>query len=414
LIPMDEERILGENDHRRLGQQLDLYVTSDLVGSGLPMLTPRGTVLREELIAYSNQLREKRGFAKVWTPHLTKTDLYKTSGHWDKFGDELFLVKSQETKDELVLKPMNCPHHIQIYSSKPRSYRDLPYKYLEAGTVYRDEKSGEMQGLARVRSITIDDCHVFCRQDQVEAIIKELIEAAQEFYKTLKMNLKYRLSFKDNSGGYLGDPRNWARAQDSMKRIAEQEELDYHIEPGDAAFYGPKIDFLASDALGRTWQVATVQLDFVMPGRFGLTYTDEQGGESRPVMIHAALLGSVERFLAVYIEHTKGRFPLWLAPEQLRVITLNDEANTLEMAKDVVKMAREIGLRAKIDDSNESVSKKIRESETMKVAYSVVIGPKEVEAKQVTARPRHGLEELPQMEIGQLLQKLSDDAKARK
>jgi threonyl-tRNA synthetase len=411
---MDESHKLGENDHRRLGQELDLFVFSEEVGSGLPTLTPRGTVLREELIVYSEQLRQERDFTKVWTPHLTKTDLYKTSGHWDKFGGELFLVESQETKDDLVLKPMNCPHHIQIYASRPRSYRDLPFKFLETGTVYRDEKSGEMQGLARVRSITIDDSHVFCREDQIKGIAKELIEAAKELYQTIGMELKFRLSFKDEADGYLGSPELWDKAQKTLEQVAKEEKLDYQIEPGDAAFYGPKIDFLASDVLGRTWQVATVQLDFVMPERFSLSYTDEHGKDAQPVMIHAALLGSVERFLAVYIEHTTGKFPLWLAPEQLRILTLNDEPNILKMAKDVVKKSKEHGLRVELDDSNESVPKKIREAELMKVPYTVVIGPKEVESREVKPRARSDIEEHMPMDIEAFLQKLAYDAQARK
>jgi threonyl-tRNA synthetase len=412
---MDETHKLDENDHRRLGQELDLFVTSDLVGSGLPMLTPRGTVLREQLMNYSNELREAKGFEKVWTPHLTKTDLYKTSGHWDKFGAELFLVKSQETSDELVLKPMNCPHHIQIYASRPRSYREMPIKYLETATVYRDEKSGELQGLARVRSINMDDSHVFCREDQIKDSVKELIEAAQELYKTLDMGLKFRLSFRDDSEGYLGSKELWDKSQGIIEEIAKEEKLDYTVATGDAAFYGPKIDFMAEDVLGRTWQVATVQLDLVMPERFGLSYTDKKGEDAQPVMIHCALLGSIERFLAVYIEHTSGKFPVWLAPEQLRVAALNDEANILKMAQDVVKKARTMGVRATLDDSNESVGKKIRDAEVMKVPYTVVIGGKEVESKQVSPRVRSDLKlEAETLGLDEFLEKIVQDAKARK
>ncbi|HEY5550012.1 MAG TPA: threonine--tRNA ligase [Candidatus Saccharimonadales bacterium] len=411
---MDEPQKLTENDHRRLGHELDLYVTSDLVGSGLPMLTPRGTILKEELAAYSNELREKKGFKKVWSPHLTKTDLYKTSGHWDKFGAELFLVKSQETSDELVLKPMNCPHHVQIYTSRPRSYRELPLKYLETATVYRDEKSGELQGLTRVRSINMDDSHVFCREEQIEQVVKELIEAAQEMYKTIKMDLKFRLSFRDDSDVYLGSKELWDKAQTIMERMAKEENLDYHVEAGDAAFYGPKIDFMASDVLGRTWQVATVQLDFMMPERFGLSYVDEHGNESRPAMIHCALLGSIERFLAVYIEHTSGKFPLWLAPEQVRIIALKDDVDILKMARDVVKKAKETSLRAELDDSNETVAKKILQAEQMKLPYTIVIGEKEVQSGRVTPRRRADLPELGELSVDELLQKLSESAEARK
>ena len=411
---MDDTQKLAENDHRRLGQELDLYVTSDLVGSGLPMLTPRGTVLREELAAYSNELREKKGFKKVWSPHLTKTDLYKTSGHWDKFGAELFLVKSQETSDELVLKPMNCPHHIQIYTNRPRSYREMPIKFLETATVYRDEKSGELMGLLRVRSINMDDSHVFCREDQIDQIAKELIDGAKELYKTIGMDLKFRLSFKDEEDGYLGRPELWERAQSTLEKIAKDENLDYHVEPGDAAFYGPKIDFLATDVHGRTHQVATVQLDFVMPERSGPADTDQHGQASRPVMIHAALLGSIERFLAVYIEHTSGKFPVWLAPEQVRIATLKDDPNILKMAQSVVEKAYSMGIRVELDDSNESVAKKIHEAEAMKVPYMLVIGEKEVQSGQVEPRTRADLPPAKPAAVDDFLSQIFKDAKARR
>ncbi len=412
---MDEDKKLAENDHRRLGKELDLFVFSDLVGAGLPLFTPRGTVLRDELAKYANELREVRGFSKIWTPHITKSELYKISGHWDKFGNELFLVKSQETKDQLVLKPMNCPHHIQIYASRPRSYREMPIKLLETTTDYRDEKSGELQGLSRVRSITQDDSHVFARMDQIEESIEELIKAATEMYKTLNMSLKFRLSFKDKDEGYLGAAELWQKAEKTMEKVAKASGLEYFLGKGDAAFYGPKIDFMALDILDRTWQVATVQLDFVQPERFKLAYVDEHGQQQRPVMIHCALLGSIERFLAVYIEHTSGKFPLWLAPEQLRVLTINDDQPILKLAKDVVEKAKSLNLRAGLDDSNESVGKKIREAETMKVPYTVVIGEKEVKSGQVTPRLRHDLGESPTsaMALDDFLQKLAEAAKKR-
>ena len=411
---MEDPQKLGETDHRRLSKELDLYVMSDLVGSGLPMLTPRGAVLREELMNYSNSIRQKQGFEKVWTPHITKTDLYKKSGHWDKFGAELFLVKSQETDDEMVLKPMNCPHHTQIYANRPRSYRDLPIKYLETATVYRDEKKGELMGLFRVRSINMDDSHVFCRPDQIEQSVKELIEAAKELYNTLDMGLKFRLSFRDEGQGYLGSDELWHKAQTTLEKIAKDEGLDYVKTPGDAAFYGPKIDFLATDSLDRTHQVATVQLDFVQPDRFGLTYINEEGKEETPVMIHCALLGSIERFLGVYIEHTAGKFPLWLAPEQLRVLALNDDESILKMVESVVQKAKELGIRTGIDISNESVGKKIRDAEVMKVPYTVVIGAKELQSNKVTPRVRSDLDQQAELEIDALLEKLAQDAKARK
>jgi threonyl-tRNA synthetase len=385
LVQLEEAR---RRDHRRLGQELDLFVFSDMVGGGLPMFTPRGTVLREELARFSNELREAYHFEKVWTPHITKRALYETSGHWDKFGEELFLVKSQETSDQLVLKPMNCPHHTRIYAAVPRSYRDLPVRYLETTTDYRDEKSGELGGLNRVRSLTQDDSHVFCQPDQIKTEIDNLLAAARQLYDTVGMKLRVRLSYRDDGDGYLGSDELWQQAQDQLKQAVTANGLDYFEVEGEAAFYGPKIDFMATDAIGREHQVATVQLDFVQPERFGLEYTAEDGGSHRPVMIHCALLGSIERFLAVYIEHTAGRFPVWLAPEQIRVATVNQETATVEFADGLVRQARELGLRVWVDNANESVGKKIRAAELMKVPYTVVIGDKEITGGRITPRVR--------------------------
>ena len=380
-----------KRDHRRLGVEYDLFVTSDLVGSGLPMFTPRGTVLREELSKLSNELREKRGFQKVWTPHITKKDLYEKSGHWAKFGDELFLVKSQETSDELVMKPMNCPHHTRIYASQQRSYREMPVRYLETTTDYRDEKTGELGGLSRVRALTQDDSHVFCRPDQIETEINSLLECADELYSIVGMNLRVRLSYRDESDAYLGDKKLWESAQAQLKNAVIANKLEYFEQEGEAAFYGPKIDFMVTDAIGREHQLATVQLDFVQPERFELEYTNEEGQAARPVMIHSATLGSIERFLSVYIEHTAGKFPLWCAPEQLRVITVNQTDGIVEFAEKLVSLAKERGVRAYLDNSSESVGKKIRAAEVWKVPYSIVIGEKEVESGEVTPRVRADL-----------------------
>jgi threonyl-tRNA synthetase len=401
-------------DHRRLGYELDLFTFSDLVGPGLPLFTPRGTVLRDELLGFSEELQRKNGFQKVAIPHITKEDLYKVSGHWDKFGHELFLVKSQETKDQMVLKPMNCPHHIQIYTSRPRSYRELPIRYFENTVQYRDEKKGELNGLVRVRSISIDDAHIFCRLEEIEQEFTIIMEMIKEMYTVFDMKFRARLSFRDDSAGYLGDQKNWDLAQKTIEDVAKKLGLDYEIAEGEAAFYGPKIDIMVTDSLGREWQCATEQLDFVMPERFGLTYVDKDGSEQRPVMIHKALLGSFERFLSVYLEHTNGNFPVWLAPEQLRVATLNDDVTVVKAAKDIVSKAKEKGLRAELDDSNESVGKKVRDAEVMKVPYTVVVGGKEVESGRLSPRGRHDLPELPESSVEELLQKLSQDAKARK
>ena len=384
-------------DHRKLGKELDLYTTSQLVGAGLPLFTPRGTILREKAAQFSNQLRESRGFTKVWTPHITKKDLYEASGHWAKFGDELFLVTSQETSDKMALKPMNCPHHTQIFASRPRSYRDMPLRFLETTTDYRDEKTGELGGLNRVRSLTQDDSHVFCRPDQIEQEIYGLMGSARSLYETLGMKLRVRLSYRDESDGYLGDQALWDSAQAQLKAAVIANELDYFEQEGEAAFYGPKIDFMATDAIGREHQLATVQLDFVQPDRFGLEYADAEGNFQRPVMIHCALLGSIERFLSVYIEHTGGWFPFWIAPEQIRILTINDQVldyvNQVTSTLDSMVLMQPIKyneLRYTVDDRNESLGKKIREATAWKIPVQLIIGPKDVEAREVSVRTQSG------------------------
>ena len=398
--------IAKQRDHRKLGKELDLYTTSPLVGIGLPLFTPRGTILRDIVARYSNQLRQKFGFEKVWTPHITKKDLYETSGHWAKFGEELFLVKSQETSDEMALKPMNCPHHTQIFASRPRSYRDMPVRYLETTTDYRDEKTGELGGLNRVRSLTQDDSHIFCRTDQIEEEINNLLSAARELYGSIDMKLRVRLSYRDESDSYLGDLGLWDSAQNQLKSAVEKVGLDYFEQEGEAAFYGPKIDFMATDAIGREHQVATVQLDFVQPQRFGLEYADADGNFTTPVMIHCALLGSVERFLSVFIEHTGGWFPFWAAPEQVRILTINDtvldyvdKITTILSDITLMKPVRYNDVRFTIDSRNESLGKKIREATSMKIPVQLIVGPKDMEANEVSVRTQSGEEKIS---LGQL------------
>ena len=385
-------------DHRKLGRELDLYTMSPLVGAGLPLFTPRGTVLRDVLASYSNQLRQKFGFQKVWTPHITKKDLYEMSGHWAKFGDELFLVTSQETSDSFALKPMNCPHHTQIYASSPRSYKDMPVRFLETTTDYRDEKTGELGGLNRVRSLTQDDSHVFARPDQIEQEINNLLSAARELYESINMKLRVRLSYRGDGDGYLGDMALWESAQGQLKKAVEAiGGLEFFEQTGEAAFYGPKIDFMATDAIGREHQVATVQLDFVQPERFGLTYTDADGNAARPVMIHCALLGSIERFMSVFIEHTAGWFPLWAAPEQVRILTINDAVSDYveEITRSLegfilMKPVRYNELRLTVDDRNESLGKKIREASKMKIPVQIIVGEKDKAAREVSVRTQQG------------------------
>lgn len=381
-----------KRDHRKLGQELDLFTFSPLVGPGLPLFTPRGTVIRQQLTNFAESLRLASGFDRVSIPHITKTELYKVSGHWDKFGEELFLVESQVTSDAFALKPMNCPHHHQIYAFQPKSYRDLPVRYFETTTVYRDEKTGELGGLSRVRSITQDDSHVYCRADQLEAEVGSLAADVKSLYLTLGMELHARLSYRDESDKYLGEQALWDESQTLIKSLAEKNDLSYFEAAGEAAFYGPKIDFMATDALGRDHQVATIQLDFVIPERFGLDYTTEDGSKQQPVVIHCALLGSIERFMSVYIEHTAGKFPVWVAPEQVRIITLNQEDTTVDYAYGVLKQAKALGLRATIDNASESVGKKIRSAELYKIPYTIVIGQKEIESGRVTPRIRKDME----------------------
>ena len=392
LRKMEEAK---KRDHRKLGKELDLYTVSPLVGIGLPLFTPRGTILRDVLANYSNQLRQKYGFEKVWTPHITKKDLYEKSGHWAKFGEELFLVKSQVTGGQFALKPMNCPHHTQIFASNPRSYKDLPIRYLETTTDYRDEQTGELGGLNRVRSLTQDDSHIFCRTDQIESEIQNLLAAAHELYSGIGMKLRVRLSYRDDSDSYLGDLAVWESAQKQLKKAVISNNLEYFEQEGEAAFYGPKIDFMATDAIGREHQVATVQLDFVQPERFELSYKNSEGQDEQPVMIHCALLGSIERFMSVYIEHKAGWFDFWAAPEQVRILTINDTLN--DYVEEVSKILSGVVLnspvrfneiRYSVDNRNESLGKKIREATSMKIPVQLIVGPKDKENNEVSVRFR--------------------------
>jgi threonyl-tRNA synthetase len=346
-------------------------------------------------------LRQRYGFQKVFTPHITKKELYETSGHWAKFGDELFLVTSQETSDNFALKPMNCPHHTQIYISQPRSYKDMPIRYLETTTDYRDEKTGELGGLNRVRSLTQDDSHVFARPDQIEQEINNLLASARELYGTIGMQLRVRLSYRDGGEGYLGDIALWETAQSQLKNAVIANELEYFEQEGEAAFYGPKIDFMATDAIGREHQVATVQLDFVQPQRFGLSYTDAEGKDAQPVMIHCALLGSIERFLSVFIEHTGGWFPFWAAPEQIRILTINDTVldyvDEIKSVLNGVVLSQPLKyneLRYALDDRNESLGKKIREATTWKIPVQLIIGQQDKDERQVSVRTQAGEEKV--------------------
>lgn len=396
-------------DHRKLGAELDLFTISDLVGPGLPLFTPRGTILRNKLAAYSEQLQRHGGYEAVWAPHMTRVDLYKKSGHYEKYPQR-FDVSSVESDDQFMLKPMNCPHVAQIYASRPRSYKDLPLRYMETTTMYRDEKSGELHGLSRVRSLTQDDSHAFVRHDQIEDEMRSILGMVKEMYKTLDMPLSVDLSFRDETDKYFGDPAVWDDAQRIMEQIAGEEKLDYTVQRGEAAFYGPKIDIYVSDALGRRWQCATVQLDFVQPERFVLEYTDENSEKKRPAMVHKAILGSIERFLSVYIEHTAGWFPFWLAPEQVRILTIND--TVVDYVEEIEGILRDVvlmeplkynELRFTRDDRNESLGKKIREATSWKIPIQLIVGPKDKEAREVSVRTQSGEEKVGLDQLGDYL-----------
>lgn len=411
---LEQQAEAKKRDHRKLGKELDLFCFSDLVGAGLPLFTPRGAELRELMANYSLSLRGREGFKKVWTPHITKTDLYKTSGHYAKFGDELFMVHSQVSGEDFAMKPMNCPHHAQIFASRPRTYRDMPVRYMEATTDYRDEKTGELGGLSRVRSLTQDDSHVFCRKDQIKDEVKRLVAIVKELYETVGMQkLRARLSYRSDEDKYLGDKKLWQMAQTQIKQAAIDNGLDYFEQEGEAAFYGPKIDFMAEDALGREHQLATIQLDFVQPERFGLEFTNSKGEKERPVMIHHATLGSIERFLSVFIEHTGGWFPFWCAPEQVRILTINDQVGDY-VAKitdvlDQIVLDRPLKyneLRYTVDDSADSLGKKIKRATAMKIPALLIVGSKDAEENIVSIRLRDHEEKTKLTHLAKYLKEL--------
>lgn len=382
LLQQEEAK---KRDHRKLGKELDLFTFSELVGSGLPLWTPRGTQLRHTLDEFVWELRTKNGYDRVTIPHITKKDLYETSGHWAKFADELFRITTREGK-EYALKPMNCPHHTQIFARKAHSYREMPQRFAETTMVYRDEQSGELGGLTRVLSITQDDSHVFCRMNQVHEEYFRIWDMVDTFYSTFGFKLRVRLSFHDPESfdNYLGTPEVWKQAEDALTSIATERNADFVVARGEAAMYGPKLDFMATDSMGRSHQVATIQLDMNLPERFDLTCTNEKGEKERIVMIHCAIMGSIERFSAVMIEHLAGNFPAWLAPEQVRVLPVSEKH--VEYARTVLEKLS--GMRASVDDASESLGKKIRAAKMQKIPYVLVVGDAEVEAGTVSIDSR--------------------------
>lgn len=377
-----------KRDHRKLGKELDLFTFSELVGAGLPLWTPKGTAVRSALQNRLMTISQKYDMLAVTIPHIGKRKLYETSGHAQKFGDELIMVESHY--DTFCLKPVNCPHHTQIYASRPRSYRDLPLRYMEVTMQYRDEKPGEIGGLTRVRSITVDDGHIFCRVEQIKDEAKNIARIIEEFYTSLGLFADHwvSLSVRDpkTPDAYIGDPNDWDSAEQMLQEISGEMELGAKRVEGEAAIYGPKLDYMFRDSLGREWQLATIQIDFAMPKRFGLTYTDSSGKDATPVMIHRAILGSFERFLAILIEHFSGAFPLWLAPVQVAVLPVSEKFD--DYAQTVAKSLKQESIRVEIHSLNESLGKRIRTAEQQKIPYILVVGEKERETTTVTVRER--------------------------
>lgn len=402
-----------KRDHRKLGAELDLFTFSPLVGAGLPLWTPKGTILRTELQNALLEISNKYDMQPVTIPHIAKRKLYETSGHATKFGEELLKVISHY--DEFVMKPVNCPHHTQIYASRPRSYKDLPLRYMESTMQYRDEKPGEIGGLTRVRAISVDDGHIFCRVDQIKDEAKNIAKIIEEFYKGLGLWGKHwvALSLRDpkNPKAYVGSDKGWKQAEKMLKEVSDELKLGAKKVEGEAAIYGPKLDYMFKDSLGREWQLATIQIDFSMPERFGLEYVNEKGVKEHPVIIHRAILGSYERFLAILIEHFAGKFPLWLSPVQARILAVSDKFQ--KYGEQVLKELKEAGIRAELAEANESLGKRIRQAKNDRIPYILVIG--ETEKKAGTVTPEHYKDgKLKEMKVSRLIKMLKEEIQNKK
>ncbi|MFO0764285.1 MAG: threonine--tRNA ligase [Candidatus Gracilibacteria bacterium] len=377
-----------KRDHRILGKKLKLFTISDLVGSGLPLMQPRGMIIRKAIEDYLWQLHSDKGYLRVWTPHLAKEDLYVTSGHAGHYLEDMFSVYGGTSKEKFHLKPMNCPHHMQIFADNQFSYRDMPIRYFEPATVYRDEKTGQLSGLTRVRAITQDDGHLFCRVSQIKDEVSTIVGIIKEFYKTFGLLEGYwvSLSVRDpqTPEKYLGGEDIWQTAESALEDAAKSNELNYKRVEGEAAFYGPKLDFMFKDAIGREWQLATIQCDFNLPNRFDLSFTNEKGEQEKPVVIHRAISGSLERFMGIMIEHFAGTFPLWLAPLQARVVPVGEAF--FPYAEEVYSLLKQAGIRVSLDDSSDGLNKKVRNAETEHVNYILVVGEQEMNNKSVAVR----------------------------
>lgn len=377
-----------KRDHRKLGKDLGLFVFSDLVGPGLPLYTFKGAIIRREIINYSNELQKEIGYEEVHTPNMNKAELFKISGHYDKFKEDMFKVVSNYSDEEYFLKPMNCPHHTQLYAAKLRSYKELPVRIADFANLYRDERPGELSGLTRLRCFCQDDAHCFCREDQIKEEFSSVLSAIKKAMATYGMTYSIRLSFWDpkHPEKYLGDRKVWDKSQKLLEEILVENKIKYFKAEGEAAMYGPKMDLMSKDSLGREWQISTIQLDFIMPQRFGLSYVDASGKEKTPVMIHRAIVGSPERFLGILIEHYAGAFPLWLSPVQVKIISVG-EAH-IEYSKKLAEEFKEHNIRPEIDDHNETVGNKIRKAIEEKVPYLLVVGDKEIASGKLAVRDR--------------------------
>jgi len=401
-----------KRDHRKIAKEQGLLVFSDLVGSGMPMFTPKGNTIRSAIINYSRELNAELGFGEVHTPNINKGELFKISGHYDKYKEDMLTVHSQYVEDEMFLKPMNCPQHTQIYAAEPRSYRDLPIRFSDFAVLYRDERPGELSGLTRLRAFSQDDGHIFCREDQIESELTNVLGAIQKALATYRIDYWVRLSLRDpaKKEKYIGEDAVWEKSESIMRKLLTEKKMSFKEALGEAAFYGPKMDIMAVDAIGREWQISTIQLDLNMPGRFGLEYTAEDGTKKTPVMIHRALIGSPDRFMGVLIEHYAGAFPLWLSPVQSRVIPLSEKH--VAYANELMSMLKTANIRADVDDANESLGKKIRSAKTEKIPYLLVVGDEEVEARTVSVDSRDN-GKLDAMPIADFVARASEEIKTR-
>jgi threonyl-tRNA synthetase len=408
---INQQEEAKKRDHRKIGKEMKLFTVSELIGAGLPLMQPNGMIIRKQVEDYLWELHSSRGYSRVWTPHIAKETLYETSGHAAKFGDELFRVQGKE--DAFIMKPMNCPHHMQIFADNQFSYRDMPVRYFEPATVYRDEKSGQLGGLTRVRAITQDDGHLFCMSSQIGAEIKTIVGIIKEFYQTMGMMDGYwvRLSLRgDDHSKYLGSDEVWNTAEKALTDVCIAEHLPYKPAKDEAAFYGPKLDFMFKDAIGREWQLATIQCDFNLPERFDLSFTNEQGLKERPVVIHRAISGSLERFMGVLIEHFAGNFPVWLAPIQVAIVPVRE--NHEDAAYTLAEQLKSAGVRVNYMDASENMGKRVRKAKDMKTPYTIILGDKDIEAGMITVETR-GVETGTQMKVEDFTEKILSEIKTR-